>query len=960
MKHLFTGLAVSFFTLLFGAFTVHAQEQFKWVKGGGSAEVMSSGYKEESVKYMCTDPNGNIYALSIVGGSTTSTPIYADTFYRPTGAYGNPNNILLTSYKCDGTMRWAKLIASTDEDWPNGIVADNAGHIYVAGHFQHVGGSSTFHIGYDTSITGYYYLCTGLIQFDTNGHYNWVRFVGTNTLSTLAGLNPVNAPLVLDGANNVHLLPYIKSKVPLMPGDTSHYGVYDMVYNPSGTLLSAVRLDMDSQWFANRAVIDPITNKLYVSGEINQYIYGGFLTDTFYAAAFDASRHKLWQYFCGGNGALGGVTFDQNKHLYFSGASDGTPFSFNGASVPAGDLSIVMKTDTNGTVNWIKSFSVTGSSINGFTSITALPNNKVAAFGTFAGTVTDGKISLSTPPGEGYTNYLVILDSGMDVQTAQIIHGDGFYNGSSAITADKTGNIYVGGQVADSVWATGPKIPAYHSVGGGTDFFVMKYGVDCSCTTMPISMFTYSGTHTLSVSYTGTMTGLDSVVWNFADGSATVNALSASHTYTLAGTYRVTATVYTTCGNDIHGENVVIVCGLPPTAAFTESGSHTISFTYTGTTSTVDSTVWNFGDGSPSFNGSTASHTYAAVGTYTACVTAWSVCGNNTACKTVTVVCIAAPATSFTKTGTYMINGTYTGTTTAIDSIVWNFGDGSPTVKGTTASHTYAAIGTYTICVTAYNPCGSNTSCSSIAVPCIAAPAASFTDTGHITVGATYTGTTTAIDSTVWNFGDGSATVKGTAAAHTYTAAGTYHVCVTAYNPCGSNQYCLYDTVRCVTAPVVSFTDTGTHKSIGFAYTGTTAGIDSIVWEFGDGASGTGNTPIHTYSANATYHVCATVYTPCGIDSACTSVTVHSLGISDPAFADIRVFPNPANDELNITGVMENNAYRLLNVTGISLDQGIFHQGNNSIPMQRFAPGIYILEMTSVNGERSIVRVIKD
>ena len=872
MKTIFIGLGVSFLSLFAGLNTTQAQQQFKWVKGGGTIDAIPSGGTEESVQYMCTDPNGNVYALNVVGAN----PITADTFSHP--ACGFHNNILLTSYKCDGTMRWAKLINGSDDDVPSGIAADNAGHIYVSGNFGHFYGSTNFHVGYDTTITGYIYLTEGLIQLDTSGNYKWIRFIGTNTLATLAAMSDI-APVAVDGANNIHQFPYVAAGVPFMTGVTSIGGVYDLTYNPSGTLLSAVRLDLDSQWECKSAVIDPVTNKLYLTGEINQYIFGGFLTDTFYAASFDISRHKLWQYFFGGNSGALQVVLNQDKHLYFAGGSGGTTFSFNGSSVPAGDLAVVMKTDTNGTVNWMKRFSVTGSGVNGFNAITALPNNKIAAFGTFAGTVTDGTISLSTPPGEGYTPYFIILDSAMNMQTAQQLHGNGFYNGSDAITADKVGNIYLGGEVVDSVWATGPKIPAYHSVGGGTDFFVMKYGVDCSCTSMPVSSFSYSGTHKLSVSYTGTSTGLDSVVWSFGDGSATVKGLTAIHTYSLAGAYRVTATVFTGCGNDIHGENVVIICGAPPVAALTATGMPTVSFTYTGTTSTVDSTVWNFGDGSATVKSSTAIHSYTAVGVYTACVTAWSGCGNNTACKTVTIVCVAAPTSSFTKTGTSSLSTVYTGTTTSLDSVVWRFGDGSPTVRGNTAAHTYTAPGTYTVCATAYSRCGSDT-------------------------------------------------------------------------------FCLYDTITCLIFPKAAFSDTGKHK-VGFTYTGTTTGIDSIVWDFGDGTKATGATPFHSYALKGTYHVCVKAYTSCSVDSVCHDVTVTSLGIASTSETDIRVFPNPSTDELNVTGVTENTLYRLLAVTGMCMAQGILNPGSNIIAMRQYAGGVYVLEMTSLNGQRTMCRIVK-
>ena len=643
MKLLSTRIAVCFFTFFISITTLHAQ-QFKWVTGGGTVSSFT-----EQVNFMCTDPNGNVYVLSNVGND----PITADTFHAT--PYGATDNILLTSYNCSGQMRWAKLIASSSGNCTSfGLAADSLGHIYVAGSFIHTSATDVFHIGYDTSITGSSsrYLTTGLIQFDTTGHFNWIRFVGPNTFA--AATSVYGGPITEDAANNTHYFCYITTGTTLMTGVTSVYGVYDMTYNTAGTLLSAVRLDLDSEWYLMGAVIDPSTNKLYVCGQVNQSFGAG--VDTFFAAAFDASRNLLWQYFAGhGNAedAISSITLDQSKHLHFAGNAASptlatTTFSFNGDSVSNTHyglyaMSVVLTTDTNGHPEWIKKFD--GSlDVNGFNSITQLPNNKVAAFGTFVGKIIDNQgDSLVTPAGDGYSPYLAIYDSAGDLQTVQQTFGDGFYNVGIAITSDKVGNIYIGGYVTDSIWAGPPAIPAYHSIGGNTDLFVMKYGVDCSCTSMPIANYSDTGTSTIGFTYTGTTSGIDSVVWNFGDGSATITGITPFHTYTASGTFNACATVYTSCGSDIHCSEVVVPCSIVPTSSYSHAGVPIVNFTYTGTTSGIDSVIWQFGDGGVG-NGLTPTHTYTALGTYTVCATAYTVCDSNTFCDTVVIGTLSASA----------------------------------------------------------------------------------------------------------------------------------------------------------------------------------------------------------------------------------------------------------------------------------------------------------------------------
>jgi PKD repeat protein len=72
------------------------------------------------------------------------------------------------------------------------------------------------------------------------------------------------------------------------------------------------------------------------------------------------------------------------------------------------------------------------------------------------------------------------------------------------------------------------------------------------------------------------------------------------------------------------------------------------------------------------------------------------------------------PVPNFSHTGSgNTFNFTYTGTT-PYTSISWNFGDGSPESAQPNPSHIYTTTGTYNVCVTVTNACGSNTYCKSV------------------------------------------------------------------------------------------------------------------------------------------------------------------------------------------------------------------------------------------------------
>jgi PKD repeat protein len=77
------------------------------------------------------------------------------------------------------------------------------------------------------------------------------------------------------------------------------------------------------------------------------------------------------------------------------------------------------------------------------------------------------------------------------------------------------------------------------------------------------------------------------------------------------------------------------------------------------------------------------------------------------------VVCncdLLQPAFNFSNSAATIFQFTYTGQT-PYASISWDFGDGTTVAGVTNPSHTYAVAGTYPVCVTVTNGCGSNTSC---------------------------------------------------------------------------------------------------------------------------------------------------------------------------------------------------------------------------------------------------------
>ncbi len=1085
-------------------------QQYQWAKGGGTTDAITGSYTNEGSYYMYTDQNKNVYSLNIIGSHSTMT---ADTFTHSATPFVVSNNVLVTSYNCNGVMRWAKLLTCSAYDaYPVGMVVDKSGHVYISGVFLHQAGN--FSIGYDTTIATSNQ-CAATIQLDTNGHFNWIRWIGPNTVANRIASTPGVGAVTLDKQENLHYIKMYKSGSQITPTVLTAYGTYDVVYDATGTLLSAKRLQLDSTLQVEHASIDTSSGKLYVTGVNNGLISWSQVAP--YAAAFDVNRNVIWQdtiraplYASSGAAAFfASVATDGLGHVYFAGDGFGSA-AFGGDTVTnapfgMGYTAFVLKTDTLGNAIWMTGYA-SSLSICGLNAITVMPNNKVAASGCFVGTIISGSETITDYSGESQNVFFTILDTAGNIQTLQQLHGPGNPDDSRGIASDKVGNLYIGGQVASSIW--GGSMTPYTSVGGNTDFFVMKYGVDCGCTSMPMASFTYSGSPTVTFNYTGTTAGIDSVRWYFGDGGTAIT-FSPTHTYTAAGVYSVTVRIYSACGNDIRFATITIPCVATPVCSFTSTGlSATRNFTYTGTPAIPDSVAWTFGDGGHA-TGLTVSHTYASIGTFNVCATVYTPCGNNTVCNTIIVTCtsslaaaythsgytpvgftytgtttgldsvvwhygdgghgtgltsthaytsiglktacvlaynhcgvdsscstfnvpcIAAPVAAFTSSGTTATrNFTYTGTAVGLDSVVWNFGDGGHAV-GNTATHTYATTGSFNVCVTAYSPCGSNTSCTTITITCLTGPTASFTNTGVPTTTFTYTGTTTGLDSVVWRYGDGGHGT-GTSSVHSYTIGGTYTACVLAYNHCGWDSACVTIVVPCI-PPVANFsnsgtlvqnftytgtapgidsivwtygdgnTDTGytashvyategtyhvcvmaysycaadtqcndvvitcpppvaaiTNNNDTFHYSGTTPTIDSIVWDFGDGFTDTGMSPVHPYAVTDTYTVCVRVYGYCGADTLCTNIIVTGVGISTVSLDNISVYPNPATNQVNIQGITSLTRFRLITVTGSTLREGMLQIGGNKVSLNDYASGVYMIELSGGDGSRKTFRVIKE
>lgn len=554
-------------------------QSLRWGASGGSSDG-SAGGPDETVVDMATDPAGNIYVLSNV----FHTSLYVAGHSK--SAYGS-RDIMLSSFKCDGTYRWSKLFGGSSDDVADAVKTDSLGGVYITGYLaSHF---ITLHLDSDTSwATGSSYKTLFLAKYDTAGNYKWLNMPESDTVGITAASNNTAIDMDVDGSGNIYLM------TGLLPGSyaggsfvVTSKGVYILKYSNNGFFQSNTKMQIGYTRIGPQGLSlkrDFTLNRYYVTGNgvgitslvQNLTFNGTAMTKPLFIGAFDNSGTFLWkrENTSGYGTWFGRAAIDNQHNIYIAGTSQALsiPDTFNSYVVHNsvtihGTAPLIVKLDTNGTNIWASNAS---SNHAVYSSNITLNGSSITIAGNYNGKlVCSGLDSLYHPTavGEGYDIFLLNLNAG----TGSFLKLDSITSSfpdnefATGITADKHGNVYVGGNFGGSLFAN---TDSMSNIGGGSDFFVTKYGYDnCNCTASPISNFTHSGTTTINFTYTGTATGLDSVVWTFGDGSIG-RGNTASHTYAASGTYYACAATYTACGSNTHCDSVSITTGIDKVGAF--------------------------------------------------------------------------------------------------------------------------------------------------------------------------------------------------------------------------------------------------------------------------------------------------------------------------------------------------------------------------------------------------------
>jgi len=547
-------LAISF---LF-SFSITNAQNLQWAQRGGSAQSVSGGaIPREHANDIATDVNGNLYVLASVGGTA------AQVGGQSKSGVGTGTNVVIASFRCDGSLRWWHLLNGNYDEVAYRLQADKLDGVYLT--MTAVRSQQSIYVfksDNDTLANARTYQWMHLIKFDTLGTYKWFRTPEPDTLTfTGMGLSG-GAELNVDSAGNVYWLCLL---TPGVYGGVGGYvvttkSVHMLKYDRNGVFKGGFPVAIKNIGLGFAMNRNPRNGNFYVvngTGTISfprLEVNGMPIKSIRYIACFDKDGNFQWikegesEY----EAFNGRPVFDKDDNIYLgTGIRGNDTFQSNivtGLGPHSGAM--IVKLDKNGSLLWAQAGRSSVAASFGRGGVT-IRNSGEVVFQTFAtGNFKwlSVKDSLLIP--SGYHSVLnrfntqtgKLLGMEMPASTGQIT--------ANNIVSDTRNNIFAGGEFTASMTINGNTV---NNVGGESDFYVYKYGYPtCNCTNIPEPNFNLvrDANNNVTFTYTGS-TGVSSYKWDFDDGDTATTA-TATHTYTKTGAITACVTVRNSCGDNTY------------------------------------------------------------------------------------------------------------------------------------------------------------------------------------------------------------------------------------------------------------------------------------------------------------------------------------------------------------------------------------------------------------------------
>lgn len=358
--------------------------------------------------------------------------------------------------------------------------------------------------------------------------------------------------------------------------------------------------------------------------------------------------------------------------------------------------------------------------------------------------------------------------------------------------------------------------------------------------------------------------------WTFGDGKESVEQ-NPVHIYQDTGVFTVTLTASNEFGSSDAFKSQYISVSPALKSKFSAdpvTGKAPLRVKFTDISfGNPTSWKWDFGDGATS-NERNPVHTFSSGGAFDVVLDVYREGISDSSTQTIGVG--GVPLADFTADKTLVSIGEEIQfsdkTTNSPDSWLWNFGDGSEsTVKNPVK--TYLGKGIYTVSLYAKNADGKDTEIKTNYINVGVRPKADFIGTVPESQKMNSRQVARFVDKSAgyptswkWDFGDGETSTEQNPV-HLYQNDGSYTVSLTVKNTYGEDTKSVSNLITVGFGPKVDFkadkTVVGIERNVRFNDLSTNSPI-TWVWDFGDGATGTGQNPDHAYHEIGVYDVTLT------------------------------------------------------------------------------------------------------
>lgn len=723
---------------------------------------------------------GMTATYDLLGNAYTAGMCFGPGYPLSTGAFqinymggtGYGGDISISKFSSNGSnLLYSTYLGGSNNESPQSIVVDNAGELIVFGRSNSIDFPVTSGIIQPSNAGNFDIIVT---KFNANGsaliastYLGGTQDDGVNAGYFLGGLHynysdDLRGSVIVDNANNIYIAASTTS-----PNFPVTAGCFQNTLNGS------------QDGFVTK--LNPnLTSLIYST------YYGGSAMDGIYNITLNPNDEL---YVTGGTASSDFHVTPGSFHTSLQGGVDGfiSLFSFNGNNVLASTYI--------GTPSYDQCY---------FVEIDNL--NRINVFGQ-----TEGAYPISAGvynnPGSG--QFIHCLNSNLTSSFFSTVlgSGDGLPDISpSAFLVDVCGNIYLSGWGGvlyneNNLFSSTNGLPvtanAFLSTTDGSDFYFMV--LDKDAVTLQYATFFGGGV---------SLEHVDGGTSRFDKSGVIYQAICES----CGGNQDLptTPTAWSTQNGASNCNNAVVKFAFSPNLVVAQSGigaSNTVGcapFSVNFTNNSVNGVnyFWNFGDGAQS-TAVTPAHTYTAVGVYTVQLIAHNNATCNmwdTAYTTITVLALNTISVAIpSQTGCAPLLVNFSNSNSPTSTYFWNFGDGTSATTYS-ASHTYTAVGNYTIQLISQNVNSCNiydTAYATINVvsvlalsplPAIqngCAPLQVNFNNVNSSSGVTYS----------WDFGDGN-TSTAFAPVHTYSTSGVFTVQLISFssNSCNTSDT-VYTTV---------------------------------------------------------------------------------------------------------------------------------------------------------------------